>query len=285
MDPVHSRQRPLQRGFRTKILRFWSAAVRKLRSRPTLEGALFGGLIGFSALLLGFTTLIHADIFDDFLILPVLAGVVLAHTRVRSWLRFLAAFLMTAVLLVGYTPTINFLMPSLQRSDVLRPVPAIVVLSSYLYRDGTLNDAGQERVMQGYLLLRRGYSNRLVLTQAASEFGSQVPFVNRQMHDLGLDYTVEVTGLVHDTHDEALEVARLARRHGWSEVILVTHPWHMLRARSVFEKAGVHVLCSPCQEGNYDLHNLAAPVHRLQAFRDWLHEIIGYYTYKLRGWI
>jgi uncharacterized SAM-binding protein YcdF (DUF218 family) len=88
-----------------------------------------------------------------------------------------------------------------------------------------------------------------------------------------------------NTHDEALAVAKLVHQRGWDRIILVTDSWHMRRAAAVFQKAGVKVICSPCQERLYDLEKLEDPQDRLEAFRDWLHEEVGFEWYRLRGWI
>jgi uncharacterized SAM-binding protein YcdF (DUF218 family) len=104
------------------------------------------------------------------------------------------------------------------------------------------------------------------------------------MQALGLDYPVDEVGPVFNTHDEAVAVAALARQRGWHRVILVTHLWHMRRAAAVFEKAGLPVLCAPCDEAQYDLKALNTSDARLHAFRDWLHEIVGIAVYRLRGW-
>jgi uncharacterized SAM-binding protein YcdF (DUF218 family) len=147
-----------------------------------------------------------------------------------------------------------------------------------------LSSNQQERMVEAYILLRQGRSRQLVLTSAALAYGSQAPACTRQMDQLGFTYPVLVTGPVRDTHDEALAVAGMARQRGWSQVILVTHPWHMRRAAGAFEKAGLKVLRAPCVEGEYDRLDLT-PDNRLHAFRHWLHETVGYVSYRCRGWI
>jgi uncharacterized SAM-binding protein YcdF (DUF218 family) len=48
-----------------------------------------------------------------------------------------------------------------------------------------------------------------------------------------------VTSEVGNTADEARTVRDLMRARGWSSIILVTSAWHMPRAASLFQKAGV----------------------------------------------
>ena len=253
--------------------------------RRIAEGVILGALAGLCASELGLSSLIHARLLQDAVLLPALAGALLALSPARALVRWIAGFLLACVLLVSWTPIADGLVHSLIRSDPLQPAPAVVVLSTRLYKDGTLDAGGQERVLQCCRLLRRGYSSRLVLTRSIPDIGDESPAIIAQMRELGFNYPTDVVGPVSNTHDEAVAVARLARERGWKRIILVTHPWHMARARGVFLKAGVDVICSPCDEGSYDLSDLTGPGGRLRAFRDWLHESIGIGMYRLRGWL
>lgn len=40
-----------------------------------------------------------------------------------------------------------------------------------------------------------------------------------------------------------------------------------------------------CAEGEYDRASVGITHERLAAFRDWLREVIGYQTYRTRGWL
>ena len=253
--------------------------------RRILEGIFLGALSGLCVSQLGINALLHFDILQDILLLPSALGILASLSPVRSLLYWTVGILLASLLIVGYTPLVSTLAPTLSRSDRLEHSAAIVVLSTCLYKDDNLNGAGQERVLQAYLLLKQGYSDRLVLTRSIPKIGAEPPVIRRQMRALGLNYATDEVGPVSDTHDEATAVARLVGERGWKRLILVTSPWHMKRARAVFEKSGVHVLCSPCIEGGYDMSDLSAPGGRLQAFRDWLHETVGIAVYKLRGWL
>lgn len=253
--------------------------------RRALEGFVLGALIGLCVSWLGISELLHRKIQEDIVLLPGLIGALIAISPARLLLRIAAGAALALMLLIGYTPLMNRLMPTLMVSDRLERVPAIVVISTALHKDGTLNAAGQERFLHGYLLLKQGWGGTLVLTRPIPSIGDQSPVVMAQMRTLGLDFPVERVGPVVNTHDEAVLAAQLARSRGWKRVILVTHPWHMRRSRDVFLKAGLEVLCSPCNEGSYDLSDLTTPRGRFAACNNWLHEAIGYQVYRLRGWL
>lgn len=93
-----------------------------------------------------------------------------------------------------------------------------------------------------------------------------------------------------NTHDEALACQRLVEEHGWKKLILVTSAAHMRRAEGVFRAAGMDVTCFPA-----DFRGLAGlpdagwgilPTSTgLETFDDWLHEFVGWWVYRWRGWI
>src|ERR1043165_4182405 len=99
------------------------------------------------------------------------------------------------------------------------------------------------------------------------------------MANLGIQTPLTETPFVRNTHDEALEVAKIAKERGWRDVILVTHPQHMRRAAAVFEKTGLHVIASPCVEWRYNLSDLNNMPSRITALREWLHEEVGILVY------
>lgn len=255
------------------------------RTASAIEGVLLGLLIGLCSWQLGFTSLLRFTLLEDFLVLPSLVGIVLAHTPLRRLLRIFAIGIIIGLFAVGYTPMVKLLFSGLEQRESPKPAPAIVVLSASLLSDGSLSAATQARVLKGYELLRQGYSDTLILTETTIPPGSQVPAILRQMGALDLHYTVISAGPARDTHDEALGVAHLARERGWSEVILVTHSWHTRRASLTFAKAGVKTIPVPCVENEYDSHALSNPGSRLAAFRDWLHETVGIQVYRMRGWL
>lgn len=215
-----------------------------------------------------------------------LLGALVGLTRARIVLWAAAVLISAGILVVMYTPLARVLVHSLLRSDPLQRVDAVVVLSSDVWSDGNLENQAQRRLLHAYELLAQRYAPRLILTRLGlKDRASSVPTVQAQLRRLGLSYPIEDVGPVLNTRDEAAAIRDLMRRRGWQRVLLVTNPLHMRRAAATFEKTGVPVLCSPCPEGSYDLTALKDPRHRILAFRDWLHEAIGFQVYRVRGWL
>ena len=247
-------------------------------------GFILGVLIWIAALRLGIDAIPDFRSPNIVLLVGILSAGV-AQTRGRVVIGLAGATVCLGLLIVMYTPFSRYAMRGIVRSDTLRSADAVVVLAADIQANGLLTDKSQASLFHGYQLLCAKYGSRLVVTERIPPEPSCVPAIKLQMQQLKFDYLLDSAGTCENTHDEAYAVAMLARQHGWKTVILVSHPAHMRRAAATFESAGVHVLCSPCPEGRYDITSLSLPDDRLEAFRDWLHEALGYRIYQLRGWI
>jgi len=278
---------PAGRGH-SEYFRYVVAAQK--RSLPAIRwsllayGFILGVLVWTAALRLGI------DAIPDFrsphiVVASGLLGALLAHTRLRVVFGLASALVCLALLTVMYTPLAERLLRGIVREDRLQPVPAVVVLASEIHDSGELTDRSLARLFYAFQILRQGAAGRLVLTRRDGFQRSSRPAVERLMEKLRFSYPIDETGATENTHDEAIGVCLIARKAGWSRVILVSHPSHMRRASAVFEKEGLPVYCAPCPEGRYDITSLRQPEDRLLAFRDWLHEALGYEIYRIRGWV
>lgn len=89
------------------------------------------------------------------------------------------------------------------------------------------------------------------------------------------------------TYENALFSAQLLRARGLRKVVLVTEAYHMLRAAGCFRKAGLEVFPAPCHYTTFEGRlEEWLPHWRAIARNDAvLHEWLGLFWYKLRGWI
>lgn len=272
-----------------------SSAARGASPRPdfreragTASGGLVLGVLGWHA-----AYAVGAQIVPIFRNnYTVLAGTAIAVLLAFIWPRpakrvgwTLAALVMAALLVVGYTryPTLG--VKGLVREDPLERVEAVVVLSSEIRKNGDLDGASRARLLHGFEVLGKGYARELVLTRLPHPRPSYVPAVRKLMDNLGLRQRILETGTVHNTHDEAVEVRKLARDRGWKKVILVSDPTHMRRAAATFRKQGLDVICSPCVQPDFHPYLLTGAGERYRAFTTWLWEEVGYQVYRRRGWL
>jgi uncharacterized SAM-binding protein YcdF (DUF218 family) len=215
-------------------------------------------------------------------------GFLIGRSR-RRWVpgacAAIAALPWLALLLITTTPVMGSLGRALAPADPLRPAAAIVVLSSDIRPDGTPDRGMQWRLDHAYGLVRAGYARRLSLPRLAIRDRSYLPAVRRQLTERGLRCEVEEIGPVHNTHDEVLRVAALARRPERQPLILVSEGMHLRRVTALCRKAGVSIIRSPSPYGEFDYQHPGSPRERLAAFRVWLHEVYLFETNRLQGWL
>lgn len=98
-------------------------------------------------------------------------------------------------------------------------------------------------------------------------------------------------GVCENTYDEARKVAALQQARGWKKVLLVTSASHLPRAVATFEKAGMTVVPVPCNyQSSYNRLGKVDWFHlphdgAFDIFDAWLHEILGTWIYRQRGWL
>jgi uncharacterized SAM-binding protein YcdF (DUF218 family) len=102
---------------------------------------------------------------------------------------------------------------------------------------------------------------------------------------------VYLLGLCRDTRDEAERTQVLAEGHGWKRIVLVTSAAHMRRAEAAFRRLGLDVIPFACDfegitatAGRRGLYYIVSPDGFAQ-LGDYLHEIVGFWVYRWRGWV
>lgn len=172
---------------------------------------------------------------------------------------------------------------------------AIVVLGADRRRDApeyggdTLGGLGLERLRYAAKLHRQ--TGLPVAVSGGSVDGEPVPeaeLMRGILKEFGVE-TAWVEGKSRNTYENALFTSRLLKGVGIGEILLVTHAWHMPRAKEAFEQAGLRVIPTPT--------GMASPGHALY-LGDWLprssalhmsqlalHEMLGrlWYHYRYYG--
>jgi uncharacterized SAM-binding protein YcdF (DUF218 family) len=260
--------------------------MKPLRNRLPIVGLAMGALAGLVVESLRLTSMVsfwHDA--DWFVAGGALVGVVLWKTPFRYALAATTAGLLALWGLVAFTPLAATVAAGLPRRDPPQAADAVFVLASGIHRDGGLTAASMSRILRGIELLAEGEAPVLVISDLSYSLPSYAVATRRLLHHLKVDREMAVVGPTTNTREEALALARLYRLRGWKRVIVVTSPYHSRRACAAVEREGVEVVCSPSAETEFDAETLGSPSDRRHAFSSALHERIGLWVYRRRGWL
>lgn len=190
-------------------------------------------------------------------ILPALAGLLLARRRPRAGFGLVLVSL--AALAAASTPLVaDRLMAALEVPPLPAPGPgpaqagAIVVLGGGLGRESpeygtdTVNAPTLERLRYAAFLHRR--TGLPILVSGGRPFGTRLSEADTMRDSLAADFGTPprwIEGDSLNTRENAERSRALLAEASIGRIYLVTHAWHMPRARRAFEQAGLEVVEAP----------------------------------------
>jgi uncharacterized SAM-binding protein YcdF (DUF218 family) len=150
-----------------------------------------------------------------------------------------------------------------------------------------------DRILMGAELSRRGIGKVLVLGGSATlkpEVAPEPKRLRRWLETWEVPQSPMLDlGPCRNTRDEALRAAELAREHGWNRVLLVTSASHMKRSEATFRVVGMEVVPVACDfTGTAAVERGSRWVPQVQSLvliQLWLHEVVGMWYYRARGWV
>lgn len=166
----------------------------------------------------------------------------------RWALRIVSLVLLLAVLVVGITA---FRVWHAGRTDNRPPSDAIVVLGSAQY-NGRPSAILAARLDHAAALFKAGVAPRIVTVGGRakgdrySEAGAGQMYLARYGIPASAILPVEQGT---DTLNSLTAAATVFNSHGWRSAVLVTDPWHELRARQMFRDVGIRTASSPTHSG------------------------------------
>jgi uncharacterized SAM-binding protein YcdF (DUF218 family) len=193
----------------------------------------------------------------------------------RLVVRVLGAALTAAVLLVVAT-ALGIWWTA--RQDARPSSDAIVVLGSAQY-DGVPSSIFQARLEHALDLYRRGVAPRIVTVggKATGDRFTEAEAGRDYLAAAGVpdDALLPVKEGV-DTLESMRAVSAEFGSRGWRTAVLVTDPWHAMRAERMAEDAGMDATSSPTRQG-------PAVQTRATQFRYILRETAAYLLYRATG--
>jgi uncharacterized SAM-binding protein YcdF (DUF218 family) len=172
-----------------------------------------------------------------------------ARRRRATWpVRVLVGAVVVAVFLVGGTASRVWYVA---RADDRRPADAVVVLGAAQY-DGKPSSVFAARLRHAQALYEEGLVPRIVTTGGgrAGDAYTEAEAGRRYLIDRGVPEDVVVAvGEGTDTLGSLRAADARARRDGWSTALVVSDPWHSLRARTMARDSGLQAWTSPTRSG------------------------------------
>ncbi len=184
------------------------------------------------------------------------------------------------VIAVLYTPLIQFLASPLVVKDPLKKADAVVVLSGGWEKKGKLGKSTIERYKYGVSLFQKGYGRYLIFS-GGNLWGN--PSEAGEMAEMAIsdgfpDESVITEGNSESTWENALFVKKILLEKEINSVILVTSPYHTLRAKAMFRDKGIKVTAAPVPDSEF---YRASGMERLRIAKLVLLEYIKLGMYKL----
>ena len=169
--------------------------------------------------------------------------------RRRGWpVRMIVGGLLVGVLVLGGTA---FSVWQVARIDDRRPVDAVVVLGAAQY-DGVPSSIFASRLRHAEALYEQGVAPLIVTTGGGrtGDVYTEAEAGRQYLMDRGVpaDRVVAVA-VGSDTLGSLQAVAARANQDGWQSALIVSDPWHSLRARTMARDTGLYAWTSPTRSG------------------------------------
>lgn len=230
------------------------------------------------------------------LIVVLAAGLALRHSRPRTGGALLVAGT-AGLYLLSMPLTGTFLLqrwetPPGEFEHATTAAQAIVVLGGGKYAQApeysgdTVSTMGLVRLRYAAVLHRR--TSLPVLVSGGSPEGSPIDEAQTMRQILEQEFAVPVRwreGGSANTLENARLTHRVLQTEGIRRICLVTHAWHMPRARLAFEHAGFEVIAAPTAHATRSRLTVLDFLPDPAALRDsalFFHEVIGTVWYRLR---
>ncbi len=228
----------------------------------------------------------------------------------KRWSKTHLGLLATAVILLialGCPTTSNWLVRSLENQYPDKGIAgapaaqAIVVLGGSLNMPSELHPSSgitnsSDRMLMALRLYRAGKASLLVLSGGDSPLleKSRKKHEADEMRDLLEEWGVPASAILDEngsinTHENALFTHQLLQQRGIERILLVTSALHMPRAAATFRKVGFDVSAIPADfrtgwEKEIPISDWIPASGASENSREALHEWLGLWVYRVRGW-
>lgn len=189
------------------------------------------------------------------------------------------------VVAIAYTPLTLYMLKPLTVQEEIRDADLIVVLGGGVDKGRYLTLVSSHRMIRGAQLYFEGRANRILFSGGMLPERT-VPEASVMAQE-GRRLKIPAENMILDkksqnTHEQAVEVKRIADSLQLKSILLVTSFSHMKRSLMAFEQVGFKVY--PAAADPYERY-AEGPIDRFCVFPKLVHEYAGMVYYKIRGWI
>ncbi len=202
----------------------------------------------------------------------------------RRMVPVLAAAL-AAYLILFHTPFIWYVGRPLKVANSIEKSDAIIVLAGGVGESGKAGQGYEERVKYGVELFKSGYSPHLVFSSGYTYAFKEAEVMKALAVSLGVPGdAITLNENAKDTYENIKFTRDILVREGWKKAILISSPYHMLRASLVCRKAapGIAYCYAPIPYSIFFGPESAVWPRHIIAI---LHEYLGIVYYWYKGYI
>lgn len=168
-------------------------------------------------------------------------------------LKVIAIGVIALVIAFFYSPLVQFLAAPLIVKDPLNKADAIIILSGGWESAGKLGRSTMERYNYGIQLFQKGYGRHLIFSGGnlwgnPSEAGEMAEMA---VSDGFPDQAVIIEDSSETTWQNTLFVKKILLERELDSVILVTSPYHTLRAKTMFKDKGINTAAAPVPDSEF----------------------------------
>ncbi len=211
----------------------------------------------------------------------------------KKVLKFGAAVTALIVLLF-YTPFLWWIAEPLRIADMPVKADVIVVFGGGVGESGKSGLNYVERVKKGVELYKQGYAKKILFSVGDLMQIKETRLMSLLAVDLGVaprDILLEEKA--GNTYENVLFSAAIMKKHHQRSVLLVTSPYHTLRAKLTFEKnePDIHLTLIPSESPFYKrgVDERGKPYRFRQVnfsqLQGIFHEYLGILYYYFKGWV
>ncbi len=212
------------------------------------------------------------------------------YGRMSRRITKIAAIVFVFYLLVFYTPVIWFIASPLNVVDKPRKADCIVVFGGGVGESGKAAQGYEERVNYAVELYKNGFADHLIFSSGYKTTFDETMLMKALAIAIGVpDSAIILDRRPSSTHENVKFTTLILEAKGWKSALLVTSPYHTLRASLVFNKIAnsIKVAYVPLPQSMFYDHEVKSVFNKRVTAKQIggiAHEYLAILYYKLKGW-